>query len=194
MDIQNYKAASERTDADERALIPAISSQRPRETDEGYRRRIADTNKALGWTQITDIRDPACGHATHEHIYNGGNEPKGLLHFWRDPQNERWLAKAGEPASNKAQHSKQFGIKDGRPTLIPGDNRGTEEKLRCAQIQIESDKQTIANIQAHADKLAEASKVLAMLSLQSERYTNDTDYRNTTDKVLHNVRAYEAAQ
>ncbi len=46
MNTTDYKAAAERTDAEERALIPTISSQRPRETDEGYRRRIADTNKA----------------------------------------------------------------------------------------------------------------------------------------------------
>ncbi len=65
-----------------------------------------------------------------------------------------------DTAENEAQMNTdtqtQFGTsEDGRPTLILGDQRSTDEKLRCAQAQIESDRQTITGLQSHDDKLAE---------------------------------------
>ncbi len=65
---------------------------------------------------------------------------------------------ANAERANKAQpqHSpSQFGMQDGRPTLKLDDNRSTEEKLRCAKIQIDSDRATITHLSNHADKLAE---------------------------------------
>ncbi len=44
------------------------------------------------WTKITDVRDPAFGHATHEHEYTQ-DRPNGFHQVWVDPQNDRWLAK-----------------------------------------------------------------------------------------------------
>ena len=98
------------------------------------------------------------------------------------------------PAPNKAQHSPQFGTKDGRPTLILGDNRSTDKKLKSAQAQIESDTQTIANIRAHADKLAEQlKKAQAWLVACSGE-----DYRGSRKAVAQGcgeaLAAYEAAQ
>lgn len=69
------------------------------------------------WTPITDVRDPAFGHATHEHALKDDTEPQGLAHFWRDPINERWLGKkrgkrAPRPAEPTPQPRRTIKISD----------------------------------------------------------------------------------
>ncbi len=78
------------------------------------------------WKQIIDVRDPAFGHATHEHEY-AGERPNGFHHVWVDPQNERWLAKDENIIARMEANQARF------PSLLQSsedDRREHENDLR----------------------------------------------------------------
>lgn len=82
-----------------------------------------------------------------------------------DPGLAKWKEAEQYQAQVKAQHSpNQFGTRDGRPTLILGDNRNTQEKLRCAQVQIVCDQEAIGALKASAEKLAAALREILPLA------------------------------
>jgi hypothetical protein len=56
----------------------------------------------------------------------------------------------------------------------------------CEEIAVEASK-----LYPHTERLADNAKRLAMLALQSERYTQDIDYQEATDAMLAALAAFE---
>ncbi len=96
-------------------------------------------------------------------------------------------------AAARTETGKQFRTRDGRPTLILGDNRSEAEKLRCAQVQIDSDRDTITYLRSHADKLAEALRAWEYAGNEGGISMADW-FEVARKKTREALAAYEAAQ